>query len=157
MSYYWNRIFQFLWAVILIFDFGIKAIEGVDLVDHQLLYGFQPTLYIIMFGQDLREKGFGISTAADLWIGLFPVSMALVYFYLKAKCDAQYALYGSNAFVEKQKLIKRGYDRNNEIELQGHPNDYLKEGGDAEGAPKEDRGVGDDNSNHNDSSRKCLN
>lgn len=132
MSYFWNRTFQFLWAVILLFDFGIKAIDGVDLIDHQLLYGFQPTLYIIMFGGEFRNKGFGISTAADLWIGLFPISITLVYCYLKAKCDAQYALYGSNILVEKQKLIKKSADQDRQIELQAHPNDYLKEGGEPE-------------------------
>ena len=48
MSYFWNRIFQFFWLVILLFDFGIRAIDGIDLIDRELLYGFEPTLRILM-------------------------------------------------------------------------------------------------------------
>lgn len=102
MSYYWNRIFQFLWLVILICDFGIRAVDGVDLIDRELLYGFEPTLGVIMFGSKQREHGFGISTMADIWIGLFPASMAVVFTYLQAKSLAEYA----NIRVEKQNLIK---------------------------------------------------
>lgn len=43
-----------------------------------------------------------MTTISDLWIGLFPVSMTLVYIYLKAKCDAELA----SVNIEKQNLIK---------------------------------------------------
>ena len=87
-SYYWNRMFQFLWTVILIADFGIKAVDGIDLIDHQLLYGFEPTLNAIMFFTTPKRHGVGVSTIADIWIGLFPISMTIIYIYLKSKSDA---------------------------------------------------------------------
>lgn len=66
--------------IILICDFGVKGIDGVDLTDHKLLYGYQPTLDIIMFFDSDKVKGIGVSTFPDVWIGLFPVSMGLIYF-----------------------------------------------------------------------------
>lgn len=90
-SYYWNRMFQFLWTIILVSDFGIKSVDGIDLIDHQLLYGFEPTLNSIMFFAPTKRSGVGVSTIADLWIGLFPVSMIIIYIYLKFKSDSIYA------------------------------------------------------------------
>lgn len=85
LSYIWNRVFQFFWLIILTFDFGVKAIDGVDLVDNRLLYGYQPTLDVIMFFDSSTDKGFGVSSLADIWIGGFPISMGILYFILRVK------------------------------------------------------------------------
>ena len=82
-----------------------------------------------MFLAPSKREGVGMTTISDLWIGLFPVSMTLVYIYLKAKCDAELA----SVNIEKQNLIKQdqlAYNRGG-IEMQKQPN-YLKEGGEKE-------------------------
>lgn len=127
MSYVWNRIFQFLWLVILICDFGVKAIDGVDLVDRSIIYGYNPTLDIIMFFDGNKQSGIGVSTIADVWIGLFPISMFLIYLIFSVKIESEEAGTGGK-YTEMTGQVKNekiAYDPQRKY-------DQLAEGGEIE-------------------------
>lgn len=95
-----------LWVIILVFDYGVRAIENVDLTNTTFLYGYQPSLDALMFfrGDGFGRHGFGIASVADLWIGAFPLSMLLVYAILQAKAQAEEGFYAR--LTEVKSLIK---------------------------------------------------
>lgn len=78
-----------MWLIILFFDFGVKSVDGIDMTDYKLLYGYQPTLDIIMFFDSPPDKGYGVSTFCDVWIGLFPISMYMVYIVILTRAEAE--------------------------------------------------------------------
>ena len=74
-------------------NYGVKMIDGVDFQGEKLLYGYQPILDLILFsnnqdGKTIREQGYGLATMANIWVGLFPLTIFIVYSFCTASVDS---------------------------------------------------------------------
>ena len=89
IAYYWFKIFQLIWLIILFFSYGVKVIPGVTFNDPSFIYGYQPGLDLLLFFQQEQfYKSIGLATLADLWVSVCPISLFLVHYILFAKHQA---------------------------------------------------------------------
>lgn len=85
-------------------NYGVKLIDGIDFKGDTLLYGYQPITDALVIGdQDLamtvRAKGYGIATLANVWVGLFPLTMYIVYCFCTASLES---FVGKSSVAENQ-------------------------------------------------------
>jgi hypothetical protein len=117
-------------------------IEGIDFNADTLLYGYQPITDLLVFSDhDLamtdRAKGYGIATVANLWVGLFPLTIYIVYCFCTSDLESFVDLRKSSAASDDLDNAKEGgrvrnmemkslVENDSLVELQDEPREPIR-------------------------------